>query len=285
MENWDDFRIFSAIARTKTHRKASAELGLDQATVGRRLRALEERLGAKLLERQSEGYFLTELGKRILSGLERIETEFDAIGRVISGADEKMEGLIRIAAPGALANHLLIPRLQTFLSRYPKITLQFLTGPDVVNLAKREADIALRLVRPDHLELQLKKIGPLELGLYAHEDFLKRRAFSGDLATLPFVALHPDAMSELESKIHRELKIKFHPTLVTHAWSSVFSAVVSGVGAGILPSFMARREQSLIQLNSKIRATCPVWIAYHSDLKTNARVQALLTELQKIDCR
>ncbi len=102
-------------------------------------------------------------GERILPTLQASEEGILAVERIIAGQDERVQGLVRIAMPGALANHWFIPKLRPFTQKYRQIELEFLTGAEVVNLSRREADLAIRLVRPLQRDLIVKKIGEIEL--------------------------------------------------------------------------------------------------------------------------
>ncbi len=283
MFEWDDFRFFQAVKRTGTLKAAAATLKTDQATVGRRLYALEEKLGTKLFEKRSTGYFLTAAGERISGSIDRIESEFDGVVRAISGDEARLEGTVRIAAPGALANHFLIPHLKSLTVKNPGVTLEFLTGPDVVNLAKREADIAIRLVKPKQRNLQLKKIGTMSLGLYAAKSLWKGKkapATLEDLARYPFAGLVDEAMSELEADLLARLGSGLNYALKTHAWTAVHSAVEAGMGFGILPHFMIRSTSACDRLDLVAPESCPIWLVIHPDLKNNARVRLVVDAIQ-----
>lgn len=285
MENWDDFRFYSALKNFCTLRSAAEHLGTDQATVGRRIRSLEESLGVKLFEKRSDGYYPTSAGNQIGLDVDLIEKTFETVIRKIAGDDQRMEGSIRIASPGALANHLLIPRLQPFLVRHSGLTLQFLTGPEVVNLAKREADIAIRLVRPIQRGLYVKKIGDLSLALYGNKALIKSvkpPMTASDLKTFSFIGLHADAMSALEEELLVPLKPFLKYSILTHAWSSVFSAVCSGIGLGVLPTFMGDSIPTIEQLSLVPSVSTPLWLVLHPDLKNNARIRVLISEIEKI---
>jgi DNA-binding transcriptional LysR family regulator len=176
MLSWDDFRFVLALSRRHSLKAAGRDLGCDQATAGRRIYALERELGVELFEKRSDGFFLTTAGQRILGTLEQIEAGFEGIDRGLAGRDERPEGVVRVAMPGALANFGVIPRLRAFLAAHPRLELQFLTGPEVLNLAKREADVAVRLVKPKQSELVYRRIGELKLAFYVSRTHAARGA-------------------------------------------------------------------------------------------------------------
>lgn len=277
--SWDDYRFFLAVARAGSLKGAAEALRVDQATVGRRLTALQAEQGAQLLEKRSDGYFLTAAGSRILAHVEAMEEAMLAVDRAILGRDERVEGTVRLAMPGALANQWLIPSLAPLLKQYPKLELQFLTGPEVLNLSRREADLAVRLVRPQARDLKARKIGSLRLGLYA------ARGWKGSVADeAPFVGLFESATSDLENAFLRALKFAPRYCLRTGAWESVLTAVRAGLGAGILPTFMGEGDDSL-RLIQEDKAEAPLWLVVHPEVAESARVRVTIDHLTKVLAR
>lgn len=274
--NWDDYRFFLAVARAGSLKGAAEKLRVDQATVGRRIQALQTGLGAQLLEKRSDGFFLTAAGSRILGHVEAAEESMLAVDRAILGRDERVEGTVRLAMPGALANQWLIKSLSPLFKKHPKLELQFLTGPEVLNLSRREADLAVRLVRPQQKDLKARKIGALRLGLYGQKEM-----GAGDLAEAPFVGLFESATSELEAAFLRSLKFEPRYCLRSAAWESVFTAVKAGLGIGILPTFMGEEDRSL-KLLQEDRAEAPLWLVVHPEVAESARVRATIDHLTKV---
>jgi DNA-binding transcriptional LysR family regulator len=147
MFNWDDVRYFLTLQRVGTLAAAGTALTLDPTTVGRRLVKLEEELGARLFDRTPNGYVLTEAGHRLLPRAERIEREALGVERDVAGEDQKLEGVVRLTATEMLTTRFIAPQLRRFRERYPEIQLELQCTNLDVNLARREADIALRLAR------------------------------------------------------------------------------------------------------------------------------------------
>lgn len=275
--NWDDYRYFLSVARHRSLKLAARNLKVDQATVGRRLLSLQDRLGSNLLEKRSDGYFLTAAGTRILGSVETIEKEMLSIDRAILGKDEKVEGIVKVAMPGALANQWLIGTLRQLLREYPKLELQFLTGPEILNLSRREADIAVRLVRPDQRDLKTRKIGSIQLAVYCANDFPEIE----DLSYAPFIGLFQNAMSEFEKSFLKSLKFEPNYRVRSAAWSSVLAAIQAGLGIGILPTFIGERVKSLKMLHED-RTETPLWLVVHPQVAESARVRVVIEHLVKI---
>lgn len=279
MLEWDGLRFLLALYEKKTLKAAAAELEVDQTTVGRRIVALEAQLGTRVFKKSSEGYFLTLAGERILPTVRATEQAILSLQRSIAGEDDQAVGKVRIAMPGALANHWLIPRISPLLRKHSKLEIEFLTGPEVVNLARRDADLALRLVRPTQKDLIVRKIGKIELALYGHSSLWKRLhkpMRPEDIETLPFIGLFEAATSELERSMLRRIEPYLRYSLRSAAWSSVFNAVQSGLGIGVLPTFMVDGNKELIRLTLVDSVQDSLWLVVHPEIVKSARVRAVM---------
>lgn len=275
--NWDDFRYFLSVAKNQTLKKASRELRVDQATVGRRLSALQDHLGVKILEKRSNGYFLTAAGERIFFSVQAAEEAMSAVHRLAAGKDERVEGAVKIAMPGALANQSILKKINPLLEKHPGLQLEFLTGPEVLNLSRREADVAIRLVRPTQKELKTRKVGQLQLALYKRKD--KHNKFSkAELEQMTFVGLFDRATSELEKNFLKNLKFTPNCRLRSAAWSSVYSSIQAGVGIGILPTFIGDEDEEL-QVLEKDSDETPLWLVVHPEVAQIARVRVVIDYL------
>ncbi|MBL7671291.1 MAG: LysR family transcriptional regulator [Bdellovibrionaceae bacterium] len=282
--DWDGFRYFLALYREGSLKLAAKELKVDQTTVGRRIAALEESLGTRLFEKRSDGYILTLAAERILPTLQAMENSAFSVDRAITGQDERPTGLVRIAMPRALANHWLIPRLSNLMIENPEIEIEFLTGAEVVNLAKRQADIALRLVRPSQRDLIVRKTGEMTLGLFMHPKLLqgrKKPQHLEQLKSFPFVGLVARATSDFEFKLLQKLEPHIRYSLRSAAWSSVFYSIQAGLGWGILPTFFEDRDPELIQINVVEPITTPLWLVAHPDIIKSARVRVVVDYILK----
>ncbi len=216
--------------------------------------------------------------------IEKIDSHFSSIERTLFGKDKLFEGPIKIAMPGALANHFLIPKMKTFLNEYPKIEIQFLTGPEVVNLLKRDADMAIRLVRPNTKELIIKKIGSISLNLYGHRDYIsEQKRQKKQINEFPFIGLFDSSTSELEQKVIQQLKFEPNYQMRSHAWSSVYVAVANQCGIGILPDIVAQQNSNLLPLSENLsKSVMPLWLVIHPDVYNNNRVKVFIDFFSKL---
>lgn len=284
MHNWDEIRYFLEVCRQGTLKGAAEVLGVNQTTVGRNIQSLEQRLNAKLLEKRSDGYIPTEAGRRALEAVRHIDSAVTDFERIVAGTDEQESGTLRIAMPGAMANHWLIPGLQDFCEKYPLIQWNFLTGGETVNLSKREADLAVRLVKPSQSDLIAKKIGDFKLSLYANKKILEKGAPKKleDLRGRPFVGLYSNITSKAELSFLKRLGHEYQCIARSAAWSSVLSSVKSGLGYGVLPTFMDDEKGDLVRLSTFGEENVPVWLVLHPDIQKSRRVRLAVDFINKM---
>lgn len=193
-ENWDDLRIFLAVARGESLSAAGRVLRMDPATVGRRVGRLEEQLGHPLFAKSPQGYALTEAGARLLVHAETAEQALGQGAQALMGASEGFAGQIRIGAPDGCANFLLPQVCAKIAEDNPGLDLQIVSLPRVVNLSRREADMAIAVSAPTAGRLVVKKISDYRLHLAASEEYLARHAPIRSRADLPRASdggLHP----------------------------------------------------------------------------------------------
>ncbi len=283
MFNWDDVRYFLTLQRYGSLAAAGTALALDPTTVGRRLIKLEEELGARLFDRTPSGYVLTDAGHRLLPRAERIEREALGVERDVAGEDQKLEGVVRLTATEMLATRFIAPHLRRFRERYPEIQLELQCTNLDVNLARREADIALRLARPTQEDLIIKRLSFIHLGLYASLDYvdrfgLPRESLAGHQMIL-FANTHPFRRENewIEARMDGA-----RVALRSDSVSATYSATVAGAGIGLLPCLVADNDRHLMRVPVE-GAPEPrqIWQAVHKDLRDSARIRAVLEFLGK----
>ena len=172
--NWDDARVFLAVCRESTLRGAARVLGVDQATVGRRVNALEKSLSATLFLRTSEGYALTAVGEAALRSVEKMERSALDLERQIQGLDDRLTGTVRVSTTDSLAIDFLIPAIACLHDKHPDVRVQLDASTQILSLAKREADIAVRNTRPDNPDLIARRIARWPVGLFASQAYIDR---------------------------------------------------------------------------------------------------------------
>ncbi|HSR56861.1 MAG TPA: LysR family transcriptional regulator [Candidatus Binataceae bacterium] len=174
---WDDVRFFLVASREGSLSGAARALGVDHVTVGRRIAALEERLGAKLLTRTPEGLAPTSPGQAILKQCQTMESAALDIERMVAGHDSRFVGPIRLTTTETLASYVVVPQLAALRRRYLELQLEIITSVRILDIARREAEIAVRPVRPTASNLVCRKLGDLGFAMYASRDYLARHGF------------------------------------------------------------------------------------------------------------
>ena len=178
--NWDDARIFLAVARAGQILGAARRLELNHATVSRRIAALEEALGAKLFRRLTTGSELTPAGERFLDVAERMEADMIAARAAIAGEGEDVSGTVRIGAPDGFGVAFLAPRLGELTAQYRELKIQLVPVPRSFSLSRREADIAITTERPSEGRLVAAKLVDYSLGLYASRAYAQAHGLPAD---------------------------------------------------------------------------------------------------------
>ena len=275
---WSDYRYFLAIARAGSLSAAARSLRVDQSTVGRRLAALEEAVGARLFDRTPEGYVLTAAGDAVRGDVESLETGFLGVERRLAGGDARIEGVVRVATSETFATTFLIAHLGGLRVRHPGLSIDLATGNQPVDLARREADLAVRLgTGPKQPNLVTRQIGEVGFALYGAPSYLARRGqprLRGGLRGHEIVTYGVELAAIPGARWLMEHAGKADIAFRAVSVGSVCRAVEAGLGLGVLPSFIGAR--TLQRFGPPVLGTSPVWTVVHEDLQRNARVRAVL---------
>ncbi len=274
---WDDLRIFLAIARARSISGAATRLGLQHSTVSRRLRALEERLGTRLTERKASGYELTEAGEELQLSAHKIEAEILGFEGARSGEDAGASGELRVTAINNMASSVLMPAFARFSTAYPDIELHVLVSNKFVRLAERDADVALRLTNTPLDTLigtRLAKVASTVYGARAYcaeVNAGERRAKWLGVECCGFhMSWTKDACPEHDHNFFVD------DTLLT------LSALKAGAGLAYLPCFMGDGEPSLVRfMPPEPQHDLGLWLVYHRDMQRTKRVQLFREHMQR----
>ncbi|MCZ4089254.1 LysR family transcriptional regulator [Sinorhizobium psoraleae] len=275
--DWNDLRYFLAVARTGSLSAATRELGTSQATIGRRVQALETALGAVLFERLNTGYVLTSAGREIQARAEAAEAAVLAVARGVDRELGQVQGSVRLATGEALASHLIAPRASLFRATYPALRLEFVTGFRAVSLSRHEADLALRLIRPDQGDYIRRKVGVVGFGLYASSASVDAHpALRCDPWSVDFIGW--DA-SMRDVPMTGWIKGQALDRIVATATSMNVQLALAraSLGAAILPCFVADSVPDLVRLAGPSDVgILDLWVVAHRDLSRVPRVRAVL---------
>lgn len=273
---WDDARIFLAVHRTGSLSAAGRQLRVNQSTVGRRLGALEEAIGARLFDRTPDGYVITQPGERFLAHAERMENEADDVAREIAGEESRLTGTVRVTGADAFSVRVLAPLLARLHDRYPEIDLVLVADSRTLSLTKREADIGIRSPRPKEPSLVTRKVADLAYGLYASRAYLDARGTprpGSDFDGHDFVgfeeAIGPEASWYTQNVRRGRVVVRSNRTL------AVLDLAQRDAGLALLPCYLADPEPRLVRvLGPPDTITMELWVVLHKDLRHTARIRA-----------
>ena len=282
--NWDDVRIFLAVARSGQILGAAKALGLNHATVARRLTALEDALGAKLMARKTNGSELSAEGERFLAHAERMESAMLAAAES-TGSGSEIAGTVRVGAPDGFGVAFLAPRIGELTERHQGLRIELVPVPRTFSLSRREADIAVTLERPREGRLVARKLTDYRLGLYAAQSYLDRHGMPealGDLAGHRLVGYVDDLLFSASLDYTGEYLREWTSTLAVSSAMGQTEAVRAGAGIGILHGFMARRDAGLVPVLPEHSLTRSYWTVVHEDLRAIRRVGLVAEFLAEI---
>ena len=282
--NWDDMRIFLSVARRESLTGAAAALGLDPATVGRRVRRLEQALDTPLFAKSPQGYAMTEAGQRLLAHAEAAEGAARAAAEETRGQGGGIAGQVRIGAPDGCANYLLPQVTARLMDDNPGLDVQVVALPRVFNLSKREADMAVAVSRPATGRLLAQKIADYRLHLAASDRYLAAAApirRREDLKAHPIVGYIPDMVFDKELDYLAEIGAGA-PRLASNSVPVQLHWLRQGAGLGIVHDFALPFAPGVVKvLPGEIALTRTFWLVRHADdrrVDRLTRLAAALTE-------
>jgi DNA-binding transcriptional LysR family regulator len=280
---WDDIRIFLAVARGGSLIAAGAQLAMSPASVARHVEELERRLGVTLFLRSRTGYALTDAGLAVIGDAERAEGALAALLHRAPGAAAALAGTVRVAMPETFASDLLMPRLAGLLADHDGLRLEIATAVNVADLTRREADISLRLVRPDAGNVVVSRIGSMTVGLYAAPDYLARHSSGlSDGGRGHRVIGWDERFQGLKAArwLSEQLPNASLVLSATSAGTQV-AACESGIGIAALPCFLASARPRLVQIGGPEASYAQdIWMVVHHDIAATARIRAAVDLLR-----
>jgi DNA-binding transcriptional LysR family regulator len=276
MFDWNDLRYFLAVARHGSTIAAGKALRLSQSTVHRRLAELEKRIGRKLVTRTPTGYRLTDFGKELQPYAERIEAMVVDFERHVTDVGRDRSGVIRVTCPEPIM-HRMMPLMERFHARYPKLRVEFVMSDRYLDLAKGEADVAFRSGDTDD-ELVGRKIADSVWAVYASRGYIERHGnpkHVEDLSRHPLVCLDESMSNHRVAKWLKDVAPDAKIAARNNSVLGLMYAVKSGVGIGPLPTAIADVDPELVRVLGPVPELARSWrLLTHPDLRRTPRISA-----------
>lgn len=276
---WDDLRIFLALARQSRLMSAGKSLGLDPATVSRRITVLEEAMGTQLFERSPQGYMLTNAGRSLIAHAQAMEANAAAAHDDLGGTVAELAGTVRIGAPDGVLSYLLTDACELLSRENPDLQIQVVALPRTFQFSKRDADLAITASPPTAGRLTVHKISDYRLGLYARPDLVKRSGSLrslADLNDLRGIGYISDMVFDRELDYFAFLGRDREPELTSNSLIVQLHWCLKGAGFCVLPDFVAREHSGLqLVLPEDIRLTRSFYLIRHQDDARSGRINRI----------
>ncbi len=274
--NWNDLRFILAVSKGGSLTRAAELLEVDHTTVGRRVDAAEKALGLKLFVRTVGGYQPTAAAESLIGPMRAVEAAVHAVERSAQANQSSLEGTVRVTSPETFGISYLAPRLAAWGAQYPGLTLELMPRGDVLDLGRREAEIAVRFFRSREKNYVVRRVGEVEYALYASSEYLARRPVRSvdDLRHHPLL-LSPAGLNVIEvswvKRLNKEAKATFVSTI-----SLVLSAAAkASAGLAVLPRYLGDKEPALVRVPMPDPPSEPIWLTVHRDLQKTPQVRVV----------
>lgn len=280
---WDLYRSFLAVLQEGSLSGAARALGLTQPTLARHIDALERAVGFELFIRSQQGLAATEGALELKPYAESLAATTAALIRTASGQGAAVKGAVRISASEAIGAQVLPPILASLREKHPELEIELVLSNAVVNILRRDADIAVRMVEPAQDALVVKRLGEVTLGLHAHRRYLARVGAPRDLEDLKGHSLigfdsETPAIRSMRRRVPGYESVRF--ALRVDSDVAQLMAIKSGFGIGVCQVAIARRDPDLQRvLPDLVDLKLGVWLAMHEDLRATPRCRAVFDGL------
>jgi DNA-binding transcriptional LysR family regulator len=278
---WELYRSFLAVVRERSLSGAARALALTQPTIGRHIDALEEALGLKLFTRSQTGLIATTGAIALVPHAEAMASAAEALQRVASGDADEDRGTVRITASEMIGAEVLPEALAMFREAHPRITIELVLSNRSEDLLRREADIAVRMVRPTQAALVARRIGIIHIGLHAHPRYLKAHGTPRSLAEL---TSHPIIGFDKGPSVRRPMNLGVEVTRDLFAFRcdndyGQYAALRAGFGVGFCQRALGKRDGLVRVLTGTLEFELGMWVVMHKDLRRTHRMRLMFDHL------
>ena len=278
---WNDVRLFLALCRARTLGEAARQLGVDGSTASRRLAALEETLSASLFDRGRHGLTATPAAEGLLPIAEEIEHAMARFAGAAEALERDVTGLVRIACPPDAAEVMIVPHLPALLARYPGLRIEIHAGEALVDVSRRAADIALRVVRPERGDLIVRTIGEVEWVLAATPKLAARLGTVRRYQDIPWVTFG-DELASIPAARWVSRNAGVDPVVRSDSLRVQIAVVASGLGAALIPSpsvpfygLVPVKLTAALRRAAPLPPAAPLFLLTHRALRHVPRVKAV----------
>lgn len=275
--NWDDYRLLLALSRGRSIAGGARILGVDSSTVSRQLAATERSLGACLVLRGGREFTFTAEGKAALVAAEQMESIVANVTRAIRTAKTDIDGVVKVSVVPSMLR-ILMPLLAIASAKHPKLSIELSAANHTVNLAKGDADIAVRMTQPTEVDLVARRAIEMGFGVFASKSYAAR---CGLPATREELARHR-LIQYAEAMLHlswfgwiESYASKGAPVSRADSTEMALGLISSGMGVGVLPCIMGDHAPDLVRVFAEPVAYASGWIVYHETARNSARVRAV----------
>lgn len=275
---WGDLPFLLAVADHGTHARAGQMLGTDATTVARRIRRLEQSVGARLFEQTSAGQVPTPAGERLLAKA-RSMAEIAARADHGQGRDTEIAGTVRLSVAEGFGTKYLASRLPQFAAEHPQVAVDLVANSGFLNPTRRETDLAIMLDRPVRGSLVTRKLTDYTLGLYATPRLAAqhgRLRRPEDLTDVLLIGYVPDILYSPELQYLDELPLRTEPRLRSSSINAQAEMIAAGGGVGVLPHFMAAEDDRIEPVLPEIRIERSFWLVAHQETARFPQVRAMM---------
>jgi DNA-binding transcriptional LysR family regulator len=280
---WDDIRFFLETAHAGSFNSAARRLGVNQTTVGRRVRALERRLGARLFYNNKNRLELTADGYSAFDTALKMSDIAESFSRKLKGSDARLSGEVRINMTEGLATYWLLPRLQPFQQAHPEIKINWFIN-DFNHELGRDVDLMIRWTRPTAPHVIVSKLGEVSYSLFAAASYVQRFGVPASVEDLKNHRLLHFNSYEQNPGLHKwnELMKAIPPLILLDNTAATEAVFKSGAAITLMPNYANQVEPSIVKIPIDLGICLEIWLAYHEDQRDSLRLRALITEVQRL---
>lgn len=278
--DWDDLRYVLAVARHGTIQAAAEAMRVNGTTVSRRVRGLEQQAGAALFDKLRHGVVLTPAGQQVVAVAESMEQLAHELDARIHGLDSRLEGTLRVTTTDMLAG-LWMDDWAAFREHYPRVRLELLTGYALANLTRREADVAVRISESAPPHLIGRKYAEVYYAVYGSDQLIERVGCNASYGAFPWIAWDLKVSRATDVFLHEHVR-GAQVVMRVDTMPIMTRALQAGMGITIMPCLSADTVPGLRRVGDYFEGGLYLWLLTHAELKSTARVRALMEHLREL---